>query len=113
MVRLPAGQPLLAVPVDRGRLAARAVGVAHRRDHLGGPPSGDLTRAAWAPPLYYSDVEDFVPGRRHQQRRTEYETENRMCARTTLGTWHRATASPTEPVDEVTTPYSTWWRPGD
>ena len=35
---LPAGQPVLAVPVDRGRLAARAVGAAHRRDRLAGPP---------------------------------------------------------------------------
>ena len=35
---LPAGQPVLAVPVDRGRLAARAVGAAHRRHRLAGPP---------------------------------------------------------------------------
>ena len=35
---LPAGQPVLAVPVDRGRLAARAVSAAHRRDRLAGPP---------------------------------------------------------------------------
>ena len=31
-------QPLLAVPVDRGRLAARLVGAAHRRHRLAGPP---------------------------------------------------------------------------
>ena len=36
--QLPAGQPVLAIPVDRGRLAARAVGAADRRDRLGGPP---------------------------------------------------------------------------
>ena len=30
------GQPVLAVPVDRGRLAAWAVGAAHRRDRVGG-----------------------------------------------------------------------------
>ena len=36
--QLPAGQPVLGVPVDRGRLAARAVGAAHRRDRLAGPP---------------------------------------------------------------------------
>ena len=35
---LPAGRPVLAVPVDRGRLAARAVGAAHRRDRLARPP---------------------------------------------------------------------------
>ena len=32
--QLPAGQPVLAVPVDRGRLAPRAIGPAHRRDRL-------------------------------------------------------------------------------
>ena len=62
MVRLPAGQPLLAVPVDRGRLAARAVGAAHRRDRLAGPPSGGLKRAAWASPLHYRDADDFSSG---------------------------------------------------
>ena len=40
--QLPAGQPVLAVPVDRGRLAARAVGAAHRRDRLAGPPPRGL-----------------------------------------------------------------------
>ena len=35
--QLPAGQPVLAVPVDRGRLAPRAVGLAHRRDRLARP----------------------------------------------------------------------------
>ena len=35
---LSAGRPLLDVPVDRGRLAARAVGAADRRDRLAGPP---------------------------------------------------------------------------
>ena len=34
---LPAGQPVLAIPVDRGRLAARAVGAAHRPDRVAGP----------------------------------------------------------------------------
>src|SRR5271169_4821904 len=41
---LPAGQPLLAIPVDRGRLAARAVGTAHRRHRLAGPPPRRLSR---------------------------------------------------------------------
>ena len=40
---LSARQPVLAVPVDRGRLAARAVGPADRRDRVAGPPPGDLT----------------------------------------------------------------------
>src|ERR1022692_1222934 len=41
-------QPVLAVPVDRGRLAARAVGAAHRRDRLAGPSPGDPNRLATA-----------------------------------------------------------------
>ena len=41
---LPAGEPVLAVPVDRGRLAARAVGAAHRRHRLAGPPPRRLSR---------------------------------------------------------------------
>jgi hypothetical protein len=36
--QLSAGQPVLGLPVDRKRLAARAVSAAHRRDHLAGPP---------------------------------------------------------------------------
>ena len=36
--QLPAGQPVLAIPVDRGRLAADAVSTPHRRDHLARPP---------------------------------------------------------------------------
>ena len=40
---LPAGQPVLAIPVDRGRLAARPVGAAHRRDRLAGPAPRGLT----------------------------------------------------------------------
>ena len=40
--QVPAGQPVLAIPVDRGRLAARAVGTAHRRDGLAGPPPRGL-----------------------------------------------------------------------
>ena len=39
---VPAGQPVLAVPVDRGRLAARAVGAAPRRHCLAGPPPRGL-----------------------------------------------------------------------
>ena len=38
------GQPVLGLPVDRRRLAARAVGAAHRRDRLAGPPPGGLTQ---------------------------------------------------------------------
>ena len=44
--QLPAGQPVLAVPVDRGRLAARAVGAAHRRDRVAGPTPGGVTSPA-------------------------------------------------------------------
>ena len=46
--QLPARQPVLALPVDRGRLAARAVGAAHRRDRLAGPPPRRLSRPATA-----------------------------------------------------------------
>jgi len=38
-----AGQQVLAVPVDRARLAARPVGAAHRRHRLAGPPPRRLT----------------------------------------------------------------------
>lgn len=47
--RLPASQPLLAVPEDPGQLGARAVGPAHRRDHLAGPPSGGLKHSGGSP----------------------------------------------------------------
>jgi ABC-type branched-subunit amino acid transport system ATPase component len=40
--QLPARHPVLAVPVDRGRLAARAVRAVHRRGRLAGPPPGEL-----------------------------------------------------------------------
>ena len=50
MDQLPAGQPVLAIPVDRGRLAARAVGAAHRRDRLAGPPPRGLSRLATTAP---------------------------------------------------------------
>ena len=46
--QLSAGQPVLALPVDRGRLAARAVSAAHRRDRLAGPPPRRLSRLATA-----------------------------------------------------------------
>ena len=42
--QLPARQPVLAIPVDRGRLAARAVSAAHRRDRLAGPPPRGLSQ---------------------------------------------------------------------
>ena len=49
---LPAGHPVLAVPVDRGRLAGRAVRAPDRRDHLASPPPRRLTtqRALIWPP---------------------------------------------------------------
>src|SRR5580693_6916365 len=50
MGRLPAGQPLLAVPVDRGRLAARAGGTARLRDRVACPPPRSMNHAALAPP---------------------------------------------------------------
>src|ERR1022692_1202094 len=50
MDELSAGQPVLAIPVDRGRLAARAGSAAHRRDRLAGPPPGDLNRLATTAP---------------------------------------------------------------
>ena len=37
-----AGQPVLVLPVDRGRLAAGAVGTAYRCDSLACPPPGHL-----------------------------------------------------------------------
>jgi hypothetical protein len=45
VVELPAAEPLLTVPGDRGRRAARAGGAADRRDHLAGPPQGRLRSA--------------------------------------------------------------------
>ena len=39
---LPAGQPVLAVPVDRRRLAPRALRAPHRDDRLAGPPPRGL-----------------------------------------------------------------------
>ena len=47
--QLSAGQPVLALPVDRGRLAARAVRAAHRRNRLAGPPPRRLTPPAMRP----------------------------------------------------------------
>jgi hypothetical protein len=44
MDQLPAGQPVLGIPVDRERMAARAVSAAHRRDGLAGPPPRRLSR---------------------------------------------------------------------
>ncbi len=40
--QLPARQPVLALPVDRGRLAARALGAAHRGHGLAGRPARGL-----------------------------------------------------------------------
>ena len=54
--QLPAGQPVLALPVDRGRLAARAVGAAARRDRVAGPPPGGLTRSPTATKLVFTLV---------------------------------------------------------
>ena len=42
-------QPVLALPVDRGRLAARAVSAAHRRNGLAGPPPRRLIHTAMRP----------------------------------------------------------------
>ncbi len=46
---LPASQPVLAIPVDPGRLAARAVSAAHRGNGLAGPPPRHLTPPAMRP----------------------------------------------------------------
>src|SRR5579862_4233483 len=46
---LPAGHPVLALPVDRGQLAGRAVSAPHRRDRLARPPPGRLTTEGTAP----------------------------------------------------------------
>src|SRR5262249_42683486 len=53
MDQLPARQPVLALPMDRGWLAARAVGAPHRRDRLAGrapgtAPAADTRRAVTA-----------------------------------------------------------------
>ena len=45
MGQLRAGQPLLAVPMDRGGLVARAVAAAHRRNRLARPPSSSMNRS--------------------------------------------------------------------
>src|SRR5215469_12196443 len=44
MDELSASQPVLAIPVDRGRLATRTISAAHRGDHLAGPPPRDVNR---------------------------------------------------------------------
>ena len=51
MGQLPAGQPLLAVPMDRGGLVARPVGAAHRRDRLARPPSSGMNRSGVRPKM--------------------------------------------------------------
>src|SRR5260221_11363660 len=48
MDQLPAGQPVLGIPMDRERMAARAVSAAHRRDRLAGSPPRRLSRLATA-----------------------------------------------------------------
>jgi hypothetical protein len=44
--QLSAGQPVLALPADRRRLAARAARTAHRHHRLAGPPPGGLNPRA-------------------------------------------------------------------
>src|ERR1700678_1927660 len=51
MDALHPGQPVLVHAVHRGRLAARAVGAAHRRDRLAGPPPRGLMRRYSARPI--------------------------------------------------------------
>ena len=51
MGQLPAGQPLLAVPMDRGGLVARPVGAAHRRNRLARPPSSSMNRSGVRPKM--------------------------------------------------------------
>src|SRR5260370_17857351 len=105
MVRLPAGQPLLAVPVDRGRLATRAVGAAHCRDRLAGPPSGGLKRAAWTSPPYHGDVGRFPPGC-HQTEVDRMRKENPMCAPDHSYDPLLGDTAPTVPDNEVAAPHS-------
>ena len=42
VVELPAGQPVLAIPMDRGRLAARSLTTSHDRGRPAGPPPSSL-----------------------------------------------------------------------
>ena len=77
MDQLPAGQPVLAIPVDRGRLAARAVSAAHRRHRLAGPPPRGLSRLATAAQPASSHHPD---DRGHQGHRAD-ETGSRRCSR--------------------------------
>jgi hypothetical protein len=65
MDEVSARQPVLALPVDRGRLAARAVSAAHRRDRLAGPPPGDLNRLPAPAP---DDSNPVKAGRRSRLR---------------------------------------------
>src|SRR6202453_982577 len=110
MVGLPAGQPLLAVPVARGRLAARAVGAAHRRDRLAGPPPGGLTRAAWISPPCHGDVERF-----HRAGATSRggpnAKENPMCAADHSHDPLSGDTAPRVPDNEVAVPHTTRCRP--
>ena len=75
--QLPAGQPVLAIPVDRGRLAARAVSAAHRRDRLAGPPPRRLSRLATAA----QPASSHSPDDRGNQGHHADETGSRRCSR--------------------------------
>ena len=79
--QLSARQPVLALPVDRGRLAARAVGAAHRRR-----PSG--WSAAGRP-------DPRQPGRRHQRRAAIRTRSIRIAARRAAGPALPRTPCPT------------------
>ena len=74
--QLPAWQPVLAIPVDRGRLAARAVGPAHRRDRLAGPPPRRLSRPATAA----QPASSHRPGNRGNRGHHADETGSRRCS---------------------------------
>ena len=68
--QLSAGQPVLAVPVDRGRLAARAVGPTDRRDRVAGPPPGDLRSHRGPRLLVQQDTRFSGTARRDSSSRT-------------------------------------------
>ena len=65
--QLSARQPVLALPVDRGRLAARAVGAAHCRRRLAGPPPGRVTHMLTV--ILHLRVNALYAAQ-HEQRRT-------------------------------------------
>jgi hypothetical protein len=82
--QLPTGQPLLAVPVDRGRLAPRAIGLAHRRDRLARPSPCSLKFAIRRTPAPVSanvTVSTGRPYRRSRDASSQFDCRNGCLSR--------------------------------